>query len=508
MSETEKEQSLLKKSAKGMKWSMMASILNMSLQIGYTSVMAYLLDPVAFGIMAIASVVVDFGRHVTNMGVGQAIVQKQDLNANDMKAAFSFSLGLGLSIYLIIFLSSDYVAWVYEKPEISSIIQWLGLSLVFVSISIPSQNLLRRRMQFKTLSIIGVLNFFFAYISVGVVFAYMGYGVWSLVFANLASKASLAIIYYMMAKHTLSLTFKWEHYKNILAYGSMMTINTLAEFAYQNISSLFIGKFSSLAGLGLFSRAHMLVYLPTRTITTNLSSVAFPAFSKIQDNIIKLKEGYLMIISIIALVVLPLTSGMLAGAEEIVGVILGPQWSDAVPIFRILSITIGISLITTFSGIVCDSTANLTSKFRLNILFIIVLVSSLVIALPWGLIGFACALLFTEICRNISYGLLMNKILKVNMYEYSEIYIPSLSVAAIVCLSIFGVKFLSDTLNLPILVTLLLEMSTGGIALLLGIWFLPTSVLRSRLINLMNRLKLDKIKNPLIIKVYQIYAKK
>jgi hypothetical protein len=101
----------------------------------------------------------------------------------------------------------------------------------------------------------------------------------------------------------------------------------------------------------------------------------------------------------------------------------------------------------------------------------------------------------------------MNKILKVNMYEYSEIYIPSLSVAAIVCLSIFGIKLLSDTLNLPMLVTLLLEMIIGGVGLALGVWFLPTSVLKSRLISLMSKLKLDQIKNPLIRGVYELYIK-
>jgi hypothetical protein len=136
-----------------------------------------------------------------------------------------------------------------------------------------------------------------------------------------------------------------------------------------------------------------------------------------------------------------------------------------------------------------------------------VLVSSLVIALPWGLIGYAWALLFTELVRNISYGILMNKILKVNMYEYSEIYIPSLSVAAIVFLSIFGIKSLGDTLNLPMLVTLLLEMIMGGVGLALGVWFLPTSVLKSRLISLMSKLKLNQIKNPLIKKAYTIYSK-
>jgi O-antigen/teichoic acid export membrane protein len=149
MPETEKEQSLLKKSAKGMKWSMMASIFNMSLQIGYTSVMAYLLDSVTFGIMAIASVVVDFGRHVTNMGIRQAIVQKQNLNSDDIRAAFSFSLGLGSLIYLIIFLVADYVVWIYKKLVIVFILKWLWISFIFASILILSQNLLRRRVQFK-----------------------------------------------------------------------------------------------------------------------------------------------------------------------------------------------------------------------------------------------------------------------------------------------------------------------------------------------------------------------
>ncbi len=507
MLETEKE-SLLKKSAKGIKWSMLASVFNMSLQIAYTSVMAYLLDPVAFGIMAIASVIVDLGRQVTNMGIGQAVVQKQDLNDNDMKAAFSFSLGLGIFIYLIIFFSAEYIAWIYNKQEIVSILRWLGLSLVFASISIPSRNLLRRRMQFKVLSIAGSLNFLFAYVLVGVTFAYMGYGVWSLVFANLVAKASLAIIFYIMAKHTLSLTFKWEHYKNILMYGSMMTLNTLSEFAYQNISSLFIGRFVSLGGLGLFSRAHMLVYLPTLTITTNLSAVAFPAFSKVQNNIPKLREGYLTIISIIALIILPITLGMLAGAEEIVGVILGPQWLEAIPIFRVLSITIGISLTTMFSGIVCDSTAQLKQKFILNLFFIVVLISSLFSAVPWGLIGFAWALLFTEIIRNIAYGFLMNKILKVNVYEYIEIYLPSFSVASFVCFSIFGIKFMGDVLGLPMLIKLLLEIMMGGVSLILGVWFLPASVLRNRLVELMIKLKLEKIKNPLVTKIYQSYTKK
>ena len=460
--------------------------------------MARLLDPKAFGLVAMAGVFLRFATYFANMGMGQAIVQKIDLEEKDIRSAFTSSIILGVFFSALIWIASPLGALFFERPDVIPIIKGLSIAFLFTGLAITSESLLRRNMNFKTLSIINVLAYIFGFGGVGITSALNGLGVWSLVYATLSRSFFNALFCYISVKHTLKLNFIWQDYKKLFSYGSRISLISFFEFIGQSLDTLIIGKVKGPNLLGIYNRALEVGQLPMTYISTSLSKVLFPAFSSIQNNLKKLKNSFLASVSLTSYILIPIGFGMSMAAEEIVYTVLGRQWSESIPLFQILALTIPFKFMTSFSGILMDSTARLRSKLIFQIIYILGLMVTFYLIRNLDLIYFTYVLFVFVFARNIAYLIIVKNIVHFTNREIIKMHIPGIITAVAVSIVIFAVKQMTDLLTIPDAVELIIIISFAAITWILMIFVKPNNNIKNEIMSRIE--KIEFFKNSVVYK--------
>lgn len=476
------------KAVSGLKWGSASTVANAVMQIGYTSAMARLLTPEAFGLVAISSVILRFGAYFANMGLTKAVIQKEQLEPQHIRAAFTASLLLGLLFTGITWLLAPVAANFFNNPEVTPIVQVMALAFFINGTSATALALLERDMRFKALSVIETLSYVVSYLGVGIVLAYFGFGVWSLIYATLTQAVLMGIGAYALARHNVVLQPHWAPYKPLFSYGSRMSFISFLEFLSQEFGTILIGRVLGSHKLGLYNRAYMLVNLPMYMLTRTFTKVIFPSFSKIQNDIKRLGNMYLSSITLLAAIVLPVCLGMSAAAPELVRILLGEQWGGSVPVLQVLCVAVALSFITMFAGIVCDALAVLNAKIILNIVFICIIGALFYQLREFGLVGFAFAMLIGELVRMVMYQRVMHKVLKLPYRQQLSIYLPGLTNGVLVAAGIYLVSTLLRNAEAPVMVTFAAQIATGGILLLVLTLLFPHRLLRTELQMLLGKL--------------------
>ncbi len=436
---------LTSKTIHGLKWSYASTITNAVMQIGYTAVMARLLEPKTFGLVAMAGVVLKFGSYFAQMGMGQALIQKKELSNDDIRAAFTSSIIMSGLFLMLTWLLAPYAVLIFDHPEVIPIIKVMAVSFVLTGISTTSLALIRRNLKFKSLAVIEIVSYIISYAGVGILFAILGYGVWSLVFASLSQALLSGLFSYFVIRHNLLPLFSWKKYKPLFFFGSRVSVISFFEFLGTNLDTLFIGRMLGAGKLGLYNRAFMVVNLPMQYLTFSISRVLFPSLSRIQNDKEKLRKIYLNSISVIGFLLFSVCFGISVAAEQIVIVILGEKWIAAVPVLQILALATPLNFISHFDGIMCDATANLNKKLVLQISYVIVLTGLFYFLGDFGLIGFAAGLVLTSLLRNVGYFFITKRALGFNSKELFNSLYPSIVSALFITLIIYTNLILMQT---------------------------------------------------------------
>ena len=474
---------------RGVQWTTAATVLTAVLQIGYTAVMARLLPPAAFGLVAMAGVVLRFGSYFAEMGLGHALVQRTDIDTNDIRATFTASLGLGLAVAGLAWLGAPLAVLFLKNEAVVPLVRVQALGFILVGLGATATSLLRRDMRFDSIAKIEVVAYVLGYGGVGVTLAWLGNGVWSLVIASLAQQFFAAALSYLVARHSLRFIFKREPYARLLGYGSRVSVVGGLEFINGNLDTLLIGRLLGSVLLGIYNRAYMLLYLPMYFLTNSLARVAFPAFSKIQNDLPRVRALYLTSTTLITTAVLPVCAGVAVAAPELVEVLLGPRWAASVPILRVLCFSIPLTMSTLLAGVVADARANLHQKIILNLGYM-VLLSTLFWSLKgYGLAGIAVGIGTGELVRTFLYMRVTHRDIGIPYLRLLAVYRPGLLNAAAVGLGLLAVATLVRPLHLPVVLTLLSLMAAGALVLSVVVLRWPSAELRPMLQQALGRLR-------------------
>ncbi len=483
MSET-----LTSKTLHGIKWSYLSSVINTVLQIGFTAIMARLLEPTVFGLVAMAGVVLRFGSYFSQMGVGRALIQKKEISNEDIRAAFTSSLTLGSAFFGLAWISAPLATYIFKNAEVIPIIRIMALSFVLSGVSATALSLLRRNLEFRSLAIISIVSYVVGYGGVGVTLAYSGFGVWSLVIGALSQSTILAVLSYLFSRHTLAFIYRWKYYKRLYSFGSKISLISFFQFISSNLDTISIGHFLGASPLGIYNRAHLLASLPPEYIFTSLSKVLFPSFSKMQTEIAQLRKLYLLSLTFIWIILMPITVGMIPAANEIVTVILGKKWIQAVPIFQILLITISFSIATNFSGVVMQATAKLKVMLLWEVLYLCFLVVIFYAVAPFGLVGFAGAVALGSVLRSFGYFYFVSRLLQIRLSQFVKTYFVNSITSAMVFGSIFFVRSIFG--NVPVFLLLFIDIFVG-----LFVYYLANILILSKYFKVEIRTIIEKLES-------------
>jgi PST family polysaccharide transporter len=302
-----------------------------------SAILARLLVPSDFGLIAMVLVFSNFVAIFAGFGLTSAIVQKQEISDETLSSTFWINVGLGALLTVALAGSAPLIAAFYSQPRLAPLVVFISTTFFITSFCNVSYALLMKRMNFKALAIIGICV---TAISgpIAIFLAFSGYGVWSLAWYTVLSSVFFAVFTLIYARWVPHFLLGLQHVKGILGYGANLTGSVFANYFAQNMDNLLIGRFLGSAGLGFYNLAYNLLVLPTTAVTDVVGSVMFPALSIIQHDKQLVRNAYVRANRYIAAVSFPLMIWVLVAAPQLIRVVYGPKWISVIPLIQIFAL--------------------------------------------------------------------------------------------------------------------------------------------------------------------------
>lgn len=303
-------------------------------------VLARILPPSDFGLLAMITVFTGFASILVDAGTGSSVIQKSDLNKEDLNSIFYFNLVISFVLSFVIFLLAVPISKFYDEPRLLAIIHVVAWQPLVASFSVVPRNLLARNMSFKKQTI-GQLSGQISGGVVGITMAYKGFGVWALVTSTYTVLFLSNILFWLQAQWKPSFLFSYNSFKSIWPYSSNILATNLTQEIIRKVDVVLIGKFVNPTTLGLYSKSKSLAGFPTIVFSQVFSRSFFPFFSRIQSNRELFKTNYIEFSKILFWFSLPVFILLVIASKEIIYILLGERWLPAALLFS-LSAILGI----------------------------------------------------------------------------------------------------------------------------------------------------------------------
>ena len=278
-----KERSLKQKAASGMVWTALQKYSTMFIQFISGIVLARLLTPYDYGCIGMLSIFMVLAEAFIDGGFGSALIQKKQPTQEDYSTIFWWNIAMAFVMYAILFISAPFIAKFYDIPLLCDVLRVQGMVLFIYAFNIVQRNQLKKKLNFKVLSIVTIVTSIISLI-VTICLAYKGFGVWALVSQNLITAAIPAIVFWFFIKWRPIKVFSWQSFKELFGFGFYMFLTHLINQFCSKLSRLLIGKLYSPATLGYFSKAAGTEELASRSISSVMTQVTYPLYVQVQDN--------------------------------------------------------------------------------------------------------------------------------------------------------------------------------------------------------------------------------
>lgn len=371
-------------------WSAVQSVASLLTTTLALIVLSRLLDPAAFGLIALAAVFLAFVQIFVEQGLTDALVQRDRLDPEHLDAAFWSSLGAGVLLAGASALAAPLVARLFHEPALAPVVRWLSLGLVFPALSGVQQALLRRRLEFRTLAVRTTAAAVVGAVA-AVVAAVRGMGVYSLVVQTLVTGVVGTVVLWAVAEWRPSLRFSLPHFRELFGFGASVLGTNLLTFVGRNADDLLIGYFLGPVPLGYYSVAYRLVRTAASLLRNVTNSAALPAFARVQNEPERIRAAFYQGAHYTSVLAFPAFAGMSLLAPELVRAVFGPQWGPSAPVMRVLALVGILHTVFAFNTSVMLALGKASWRFWLTFLKAVMDVAAFAVALRWGIVGVAGA---------------------------------------------------------------------------------------------------------------------
>lgn len=391
----------------GVAWSVAEKIGSMLMQMVVSIVVARLLMPEDFGVLAILTFFTALMAVVVDSGFSQTLIRKTEPTESDYKSVFVFNVVTSLVLYAVMTALSPAIAAYYNLPVISKIAPVLFLLLPVNALTVIQNTIFARQFRFATLSRINFASATIAGVA-AITMAWCGFGVWSLVAQRLAQVTVKAVLLWWRGDWRCKGRFDFSALRAMSGFSFRLMGTDIISYLYNNIAQLFIGKMHSATTLGYYNQAQKLKELPVTSVVQSFQSVTYPALANVKGDKQKFADSYLRVLAITAAVIAPVMVGMVAVADDMFMLMLGQRWMPTVPYFKILSLAGLFYPISMIAYNVLKVAGDGGVILRLEIIKKAIMTIILVLAIPhsvtaiaWGMVVMAVV----ELMLNALYSL-------------------------------------------------------------------------------------------------------
>ena len=331
------QKNLKQKAVSGMIWTALQKYSTMFIQFISGIILARLLTPYDYGCIGMLMIFMVLAEAFVDGGFGSALIQKKRPTQEDYSTIFFWNLGMAVVLYAVLYLCAPAIARFYGIPLLCDVLRVQGVVLFIYAFNIIQRNQLRKKLNFKVLSIITITSSVIA-LTTTIIMAYHGFGVWALVALNILTAGIPALFFWFYVRWRPSWVFSWQSFRELFGFGFYMFLtNMLNQFGHQ-IQGLLIGRFYNASTMGYYSKANSTERLASTSISKIMTQVTYPLYAEMQDDKAALGNAIKKITLILSYITFPLMFILLLCAKPLFILLYSDRWVESVPYFQVLCI--------------------------------------------------------------------------------------------------------------------------------------------------------------------------
>jgi O-antigen/teichoic acid export membrane protein len=427
---------------RGTLWSYLSYFSGKLLNFISTLILARLLVPEQFGLVAYCTLVIQYLDIINTAGLGHALVARKDKFEQAANSAFVASIVLGLASFIVSWFSAPLVANFFREEGVTDLFRVLCLSLPIGNLGLVPTAILGRNLEFRK----RVINDFGRILTKGVVsvaLAFAGWGPWSLVYGQLAGELIGSILAWALAGWRPSRTFDRQVSREVLIFGFHIILANVAAELRNNVDYIIVGRILGPALLGIYTMAYRIPELVIGNINMVVASVTFPLLSRAQNDSATLRSVYFGYIRYIALFAYLAAFGLVLVSGPFVEAFLSPAWNDMILPMSLIAVAFGIKAIGYVTGVLYKAVGRPDILNRILLTQFPLAIVVLIYCSRWGIIGVAAGQAVLSFVYVGMATIVANRLLKFRLRELLEALWPAVvsSLVMIAVVKVFQLNF-------------------------------------------------------------------
>lgn len=435
------KQGLKEKTVKGVGWSAIDNVVQYAVQFVVSVILARLLSPDDYGLLGIVVIFTAVGNTIIGGGFFNALIRKKDVGEDDYNTVFIINFCVSLFLYGIVFLCSPLIARFFGRDELVLLTRVSSLGMIISSLAIVQRARLTRRIDFKSQTKITFISSFFSGI-VGVVMAFMGFGVWALIAQDLINRALSTISLWLVNKWVPTVHFSKQSFKELFGFGWKVMMSHVIDTVWKELFQVVVGKYYSPASLGQYTRAKSFSRLFSQNLTTVIQRVTYPVLSGIQDNKVQLLSAYRRIIKTTMFISVVFLFALGAISEPLLYCLIGPKWYEASTYLPLICIAVSFYPINSVNLNMLQVQGRSDLLLGITIVKKIIALAPLFVGALVGILPMLYVNLVTAVLGYLINSHFSGRFLGYSSWMQLKDVAPSYGVACAVALSVYFLKYL------------------------------------------------------------------
>ena len=462
-----KKKDIGKKAKQGILWSGASSVILFVTRFGTSMILARLLFPEDFGLMGMATVVIQFAQRLTSFGFNLAVVQRKKLEPEHLDTVFTINLLFLSCITAIVYFAADYVSNFFNNTLLAPILRVVSVLFILRGLMSVNQAILMRKMKFKELAFAHIFSQSVTFIS-PIFFALANYGVWSLVWGRVLGASTASCVLFYHTRWYPKFKFRIWALKDIFSFGAWIFVVRYLTYFINKLDYIFIGKFLGASELGFYERAYNLMDIPRGQLQSVTSNVLFSSYSKIQDDderIVKVLKKVIISVSVLAY---GMSIWMFFAAPSLIVTLFGHQWTSSILPLKIMCFSGLVYAMTILFFPILNAKSLMAKRAGCQFIYLTILATSMWYGLERGIVGVAWSVTISSSCYLVLILLLISSNLPFSPKDFllaqrSAFVYGCIQVAVLMTFCHFAKNFLTETSILMLIgITGLSAVTYGG----------------------------------------------
>lgn len=377
---------LKRKIVSGTKWTAIDNIASRLLQLAIVSVMARLLTPEDFGIVAVGLFFIAFGAAIEGSGFTFAYIRDRDHDSDAFSALRVLSLGTALAIVVLLLAGAHLIAQFYQRPVLETVVAALSVTILIDGLSSPLRAHCEKALEFSVTAKARLAGLAVGAVA-AIASAMLGAGFWALVVQQLVQRLTFLALLIVRGGYPRSSRLSLQRCREYLAYGWPLQLAGMLNILSREVNTVFIGKVVGISAAGIYSRANNLQALLVQTTVNTVEKVAFPALAQVRDRQEDLVRWTRISNRIYSFLIYPCLAVMLVASDDLVAFLFGPQWAEAGYYMKFL-VAIGcVRFLQSGNLTLLKVQGNTTSALAFRIYEAVITITMMLLAMPFGMNG-------------------------------------------------------------------------------------------------------------------------